>query len=65
MMRWVSSAEELPEHNEKVLVKMGEDTALAVFDADKKVFIIQRDFRLAKIGQVVVYWMRLVRPEGL
>jgi hypothetical protein len=65
MMRWVSSAKELPEHGEQVLVRSGEDYALAIFDIDKKAFIIQRDGRLAKIEQIVVYWMRLVRPEGL
>jgi len=65
MMSWVSSETDLPEHEEHVLVQAGDDCALAIFDADKKVFIIQRDGRVAKIGQSVVFWMRLVRPEGL
>ncbi len=65
MMSWVSSEAELPENGEHVLVQSGDDCALAIFDADKNVFIIQRDGRIAKIEQVVIHWMRLVRPEGL
>jgi hypothetical protein len=65
LMSWVSSENELPEHEEHVLVQSGNDCALAIYDADKKVFIIQRDGRIAKIGQIVIHWMRLVRPEGL
>jgi hypothetical protein len=61
--RWYKPQEKLPEHNEQVLVRMGDYIDLALFNQESKVFVLRTGIEYSTKDDVT--WMGLLMNQEL
>jgi hypothetical protein len=59
--RWFVPSDRVPEDKETVVLRVGEEFHLAIYEASDKAFILTKDRRKISISEINLLWMSLTR----